>query len=125
MRRSRTASCSASAARYSTVPRRTTSTSSIPPLQPPAQRAEELRRLRAVERAVVPREAEDRLRANLDHVVPFGIADNDRALDDRLEVEDRDLRLVDHRRRHQRAELAGVRDREGAAVDLVGRQLVP
>src|SRR6185503_3056019 len=124
MRRSRTTSCSASAARYSTTPSRTTSSSgrssaaapllwdrlpvadgrrsgvpsAIPALQPLPQRAEVLRGLRAVERAVVPREAEDRLRADLDHVAAIVVLDDDSPLDDRLEVEDRDLRLVDHRR---------------------------
>src|SRR4051794_34368719 len=99
MRRSRTASCSSIAARYSTVPSRTTSSSGalIPALQPSSHRAEELRSLRAVERSVVPGEAEDRLRADLDHVVAIVVLDDDSPLDDRLEVEDRDLRLVDHR----------------------------
>ena len=50
-------------------------------------------------------------------------ADHDRSLDDRLEVEDRDLGQVDDRRRGDRPERAGVGDREGAAVGLAGPQL--
>ena len=61
-------------------------------------------------------------RADRDRVVAELVGDHDRALDDRLGVEDRDLRLVDHRRGDDRAVAAGVGDRERAAADLVRRR---
>ena len=45
-------------------------------------------------------------------------------LDDRVRAEDRGLRLADHRRAVERAVAAGVRDRERAALHLVGQQLL-
>ena len=56
--------------------------------------------------------------------LPLLVGDHHRPLDDRLGVEDRHLRQVDHRRGHDRAVAAGVRDRERAAADVVGRELV-
>ena len=93
-------------------------------LEPPPQRGQELRRQRAVERAVVPRHAEVGHVADRDRVVAVLVGDHHRPLDDRLGVEDRHLRLVDHRRGHDRAVAAGIGDRERAAADVVGRELV-
>ena len=63
---------------------------------------------------MVPRQAEDADRADRD--VVRRRRHDDRPAHDRLDVEDRDLRLADHRRRHDGAELAGVGDREGAVA---------
>ena len=53
-----------------------------------------------------------------------GSCDHDRALHDRAGAEDRHLRLVDDRGVEQRAPAAGVGQRERAAAQLVGRDLV-
>src|SRR5437868_5128216 len=91
-----------------------------PGLDSALERGEELRRERAVERAVVPGEAEDRHRAD-----GYRIVDDDRPLDDRLEVEDGDLRLVDDRGGHDRPVLARVGDGERPAAHVVRAQLAP
>ena len=52
------------------------------------------------------------------------VVDDDRALLDGADAEDRDLRLVDQRQAVERAEDARVRDREGAALHFVGIQLL-
>src|SRR5205823_10281367 len=49
--------------------------------------------------------------------------DDDGALDDSLEVEDRDLRLIDDGCGDERAEAAGVGDRERATAHVVGAEL--
>ena len=51
---------------------------------------------------------------------PSGPSIDDRPLLDAVGRQDRDLRLVDDRQRHERAERAGVRDRERAADHVVG-----
>src|SRR5690349_806703 len=66
-----------------------TSRSAIPALEVLPHAREELRRQRAVERAVVPGHAEVGHRPDGD-AIPVH---HDRPLDDRLEVEDRHLRL--------------------------------
>ena len=72
----------------------------------------------AVQRAVVPRHAQVGHRAGGERVAVLGL-DDDGPLHDRLEVEDRDLGLVDDRRREHGPELPRVGDRERSAVDLV------
>src|SRR3954449_2762161 len=89
------AACGATRRRSRPAPR------SGPGLDSTLERGEELRRERAVERAVVPGQAEDRHGAD-----GYRIVDDDRPFDDRLEVEDRDLRLVDDRGGHDRSVLA-------------------
>ena len=59
-----------------------------------------------------------------DRVVAVGALDDDRLLADAVGRQDRDLRLVDDRQRHARAERTHVRDRERAADDLVGTELL-
>ena len=54
---------------------------------------------------------------------PVRRRDDDRPALDPVGREDRHLRLVDDRRRHERPERARVRDRERPAHDVVGRQL--
>src|SRR4051794_29801976 len=66
-----------------------------PALDMTLDRGQELGGQDAVQGAVVPGEAEDRHRADRDRVVAAAVGDHDRPLDDRLEVEDRHLRLVD------------------------------
>src|SRR3954470_20963308 len=90
-----------------------------PGLDSTLERGEELRCECAVERAVVPGQAEDRHGAD-----GYRIVDDDRPLDDRLEVEDGDLRLVDDRRGHDRPVLAWVGDGERPAAHVVGPQLL-
>jgi len=60
---------------------------------------------------VVPGEASTQI-GRIAIVSAPSLRHDDGAADDRLGVEDRDLRLVDHRRRHEGAELAGVGERE-------------
>ena len=55
---------------------------------------------------------------------PSGTGDDDRPPLHAVGRQDRHLRLVDDRQRHGRAERPRVRDRERAAGDLVGRQLL-
>src|SRR5262249_52023363 len=52
-----------------------------------------------------------------------GILDDHRRLIDRANAENRDLRLIDHRRADKTAETAEVGDREGAAGNLVRLEL--
>ena len=59
-----------------------------------------------------------------DRVVAVGALDHDRLLADAVGGQDRDLRLVDDRQRQRGAERAHVRDRERAADDLVGAELL-
>src|SRR3954449_1203614 len=89
-RRARTSSWSASASPYGIRPSwATQSSSAIPALEVAPDRGEELRRQRAVERAVVPGHAQVGHRPDGD-AIP---ADHHGPLHDRLEVEDRHLRL--------------------------------
>ena len=74
---------------------------------------------RAVDEAVVVAERQVRHRPDRDRVV-----DDDGPLLDGADAENRDLRLVDDRHAEQRAEHAGVRDRERAAGHLVGLELL-
>src|SRR5205085_11087075 len=67
---------------------------------------QELRRHRPIDRSVIPAQPEDRHWPDRDRVVALGIGDDDWTLDHCLEVEDRDLRLVDDRGRGNRAEPA-------------------
>ena len=64
---------------------------------------------------MVERDRDRADRARLD----LAVAD-DRALGDAADAEDRDLRVVDDRRRQQAAELAGARDGEGRVAQLLG-----
>jgi hypothetical protein len=88
-------------------------------LQDLLQLGHELRGVGAVDQPVVIGEAEEHHVPDRDRVVAVAVGDDDRALHDRLDVEDRHLALGDDRRADQRAEDAGVRDREGAARHLV------
>src|SRR5439155_18829682 len=113
----------ASASAYGTQPARAQSKVALlftPFLEPGFHAAEEARSLRAVDHPVVERQAQVSGRSNRDRV-PFRSLHDDRALHDRLEIEDRHLRLVDDRRREHGAELAGVGDREGATLDVLER----
>ena len=67
-------------------------------------------------------EAEVHDRAHGDGVGAGLVRDHDRAFDHRLDVEDRNLGLIDDRGADDRAEAAGVGDREGAALHFVGDQ---
>src|SRR6478672_6053968 len=87
-------------------------------LQPALDLGHELARLRTVGGAVVEAKAHEHLRADGDRVAGQRF-DDDRALADRLEGQDADLRRVDDRRRDDRAGPAGVVEREGAALDVV------
>ena len=79
---------------------------------------EEQHRLLAVDDAVVVRQRDVHHRPDLDLAV-----DRDRAVLDLVQAEDADLRVVDDRRRDERAEHAAVGDRERAAGEVVHRQL--
>jgi hypothetical protein len=72
---------------------------------------------------VVPGQAQIGHRANRYRVPASVVRDDDGPLDDSLQVEDRDLGLVDDRRGGERSVASGIGDRERAAVDLVGAQL--
>jgi hypothetical protein len=54
----------------------------------------------------------------------YRLVDDDRTLFDRADAEDRHLRLVDDRHPELRAELPWIRDREGAALDVIRFQLL-
>src|SRR5919201_3552238 len=84
----------------------------------------ELRGVGAVDQPVVVGEAEVHHRPDRDHVLAALVRDDDGPLDQRLDVEDRHLRLADDRRADDRAPAAWVRDRERAALDVVRRQLL-
>src|SRR5207302_8611833 len=76
----------------------------------------ELRSVRAIDQAVVVAEAEEHHRADRDRVASVLVGDYHRPLDDGLDVEDRLLALGGRQRAEQRAEHAGIRDRERAAA---------
>ena len=59
-----------------------------------------------------------------DRLVAVVVGDHDGLAGDAVGGEDRDLRLVDDREHQKRAERARVGQRERAAGDLVGRQLL-
>ena len=54
-----------------------------------------------------------------------GVIDDYGLFGDRAATENRNLRLIDHRRREERAEAAEVGDRERPAADFIGPQLAP
>src|SRR5438105_13203759 len=89
-----------------------------------AQLLHELRGVGSVHEPVIVGEAEVHHRPDRDHVLAALVLDDDRPLDERLDVEDRHLRLADDRRADDRAPAAGVRDGEGAALHVVGPQLL-
>ena len=72
----------------------------------------------AVDNAVVVGEGDVHHRPDLDLV-----ADGDRAPRDLVHAEDAGLRRVEDRRRHQRAVDAAIGDREGAAGEVLDREL--
>ena len=74
---------------------------------------------RAVDEPMVVAERQIRHRPNRDRIV-----DDDRALLDRADAENRHLRLVDDRHAELRAELAGVGDGERAAVHFFRLELL-
>ena len=78
----------------------------------------------AVERAVVPRHRQVADRVDDDRLGAVGQRGDDRLADDGVGRQDRHLRLVDDRERQHRAGRAVVGDRERAAGDLVGHQLL-
>src|SRR5690606_21832085 len=86
-------------------------------------RAQEARRVGSVDHTVVVRQCEVDVRADRDRVLAVDRHDA-RALDDDARAEDRGLRQEDDRRVEQRAARTGVRERERAAGQLVGLQLV-
>ena len=63
-------------------------------------------------------------RADGDGVIAFLVGEDDRLLDDGADVEDGDLWLIDDRQSEAGAEDSGIGDGEGAALDLVGLQLL-
>src|SRR5436190_9997119 len=69
----------------------------------------------AVDHAVVEREREVPHARDRDLTVA-----HDRPLVDAADAEDRDLRVVHDRRLEEAGELAGARDAEGGAADLLG-----
>ena len=73
---------------------------------------------------MIPREAQVRDGANRNRVVAVAVGDHDRPLDDRLEIEDRNLRLVDDRSRDNRSVGPGAGNRKGAAAHVVGSEPV-
>ena len=73
---------------------------------------------------MVVREREVHDRPDRDHVLAELVLDDPRPLHDGVGAEDRGLRLADDRRAVERAVAAGVRDRERAALDVVGQQLL-
>ena len=85
-------------------------------------RVEERGRVRAVDGAMVERLREHADGADRDRVA-LGRLDDDGLLAHAVGRQDRDLRLIDDRRRDQRAERARVRQRVGAAREVVGLQL--
>src|SRR5205085_9823774 len=96
----------------------------VPSLQLLAQVVEEATGEGAVDETVVVRQRQVHDRPDRYHVLAAIVLDHPWALDDRVGAEDRSLRLADHRRAVERAVAAGIRDREGAALDLLGRQLL-
>ena len=96
----------------------------LPALEPLAQVAEEAAAVGAVDEPVVVGEREVHQRPDRDHVLAELVLDDPGALDERVGAEDPDLRLADDRRAVEGAEAARVRDRERAALDVVGEQLL-
>src|SRR3954447_4809846 len=96
----------------------------LPALEPLAQVAQEAARVRAVDETVVVRERDVHERTDRDDVLAERVLHNPRALHERVRAEDAGLRLVDHRRAVEGAVAAGVRDRERAALDVVGYELL-
>ncbi|EME61428.1 ABC transporter ATPase [Amycolatopsis decaplanina DSM 44594] len=82
-------------------------------------RRDEAARVGPVHQAVVVGQRQERHRPDGDRVVAVGVRDHDRALHDRAGTEHAGLRLHDDRRVEQGAVGADVRDREGAARQLV------
>src|SRR5262249_55844807 len=85
--------------------------------------------VRAVDQPVIVAERQMTRRVDRDGIVTSATAAvgrlyHDRALLDAADAEDRDLRLIDQRQPVHGAEDAGIRDREGAALDLVGVELL-
>jgi hypothetical protein len=78
----------------------------------------EARAVRAVDDAVVDRDRQQHHVADHDLVVL-----HERPLGDLVDAQDRDFREVDDGRREQATDVAGVRDREGAAAQVVEREL--
>src|SRR5215218_2830069 len=93
-------------------------------LEPFAHRGEEAGGVGAVNDAVVVGQRQVDHRADRDDLAEVGVLDDDRPLHHRADTEDRHLRLVDDRGVEQRAPAAGVGQREGAAPQLVRRDLV-
>src|SRR6478672_4252957 len=87
-------------------------------------RGEEAGRVGTVDDAVVVGQRQVHHRADGDGLAAVGVGHDHRPLDDCPGAEDADLRLVDDRRVEQRAAAAGVGQREGAATELVRRDLV-
>ena len=86
-------------------------------LEPADHGEAELGGARAVDDAVVERDGDRAHRPDDDLAVA-----HDRALGDPADAEDRHLRVVDDRRREEAAELAGARDRERRAAELLRRE---
>src|SRR5215211_6355280 len=96
----------------------------VPALELFAQVAQESSGERTVDEPVVVREREVHDRPDRDHVLALLVLDDPRPLYDRVRPENRRLRLADHRRPVERPVAAGVRDREGPALDVVREQLL-
>ena len=127
--------CSSRASAYGTSPSRRTSRRTVQPVSSDAPEAyscdssnvldalldvgHELVGDRAVDQAVIVAERQVAPQADADHVV-----DHHRPLLDRADAEDGHLRLVDDRQAELGAEVAGVGDGEGAAVDFFGVELL-
>src|SRR5829696_2197482 len=86
--------------------------------------AEEPGRFSSVHKPVVVGHRQVHHVAHRDHLAELRIGDHHRTLDQRAGAEDGDLGLVDDRGVHQRTGRAVIRDREGAAAQLVGADLV-
>src|SRR5579875_3987243 len=76
-------------------------------LERPLDRSQELSGLGPIERTVIPAQAEDRDRPDRNRVVALCVGDHHGSFHGRLEVEDPHLGLVDDRRGHDGAVLAG------------------
>src|SRR5215213_5735324 len=95
-----------------------------PVLELLAERGEEAAGEGTVDETVVVRERDVHDRPNPDHVLAELVRHDPRPLDERIGAEDPGLRLADHRRAVEGAVAAGIRDREGAALDVVRHQLL-
>ena len=73
---------------------------------------------------MVPGEGEHTDRVDRDRLVAELVGDDDRLALHPVGAEDRDLGLVDDGELHHRAVLARVGEGEGAATEVVGRQLL-